>query len=439
MSHELIRSWLGLPPGPWPPDHYTLLGLEPVEADIARIEQAVHERMDKVRPYQLPQPEAATEAMNRLAQALICLTDPRAKEAYDRALFPERMAMASAAPAPTAASQSADPLAWLFGPWNPAAGEPGTPTVQNWETAPPPLRLDWEAAPPPQRLDWQTAPPRVRLEADTVPAEQPPAGTGREEPPLVPPPDEANAPLDGKSPATREASARATGEPASTRRGLGTRRALYARVSHTRQLLVAWERAGKYLGQPRRLLSRPSEATELIAAMHAIRALVPHFPPLLGEAGQPGCLVLSLARREMIVPTLQTLLPSQRDTLARDWQAGLAVLRDYRRFLLHELRALRRRGLLGRAVRAAWVGLRHYPGRLLFLVAVIALNLAYPPLRAAWLHQVLALATVLAVWLVWWWVSLRPVRIRWRQAAGARKRGAKPRAKVRRRPHSSRA
>src|SRR5437588_738333 len=29
MSHELICAWLGLPPDPWPPDHYALLGLTP--------------------------------------------------------------------------------------------------------------------------------------------------------------------------------------------------------------------------------------------------------------------------------------------------------------------------------------------------------------------------------------------------------------------------
>ena len=35
MSHELICTWLGLPPGNWPPDHYRLLDLEPGESDCA--------------------------------------------------------------------------------------------------------------------------------------------------------------------------------------------------------------------------------------------------------------------------------------------------------------------------------------------------------------------------------------------------------------------
>src|SRR5437016_1824342 len=79
MHHELIGSWLQLPQGSWPPDHYTLLGLSPGETDVARIEHQVNERMELVRRYQLIHPEPASEAMNRLAKALICLTDPVAK------------------------------------------------------------------------------------------------------------------------------------------------------------------------------------------------------------------------------------------------------------------------------------------------------------------------------------------------------------------------
>src|SRR5919202_6936323 len=84
MGYDLICSWLGLPPDQgWPPDHYRLLGLEPGESDSERIEQRVHERLDTVRRYQMIHPEEATEAMNRLAQAFVCLTDPAAKREYD--------------------------------------------------------------------------------------------------------------------------------------------------------------------------------------------------------------------------------------------------------------------------------------------------------------------------------------------------------------------
>src|SRR5581483_1945611 len=83
MSHDLIRSCLQLSTDHWPPDHYTLLGLEPGDVHPQQIEQCVQERMERLRRYQLADTEQVTEAMNRLAQALVCLTDPAAKQAYD--------------------------------------------------------------------------------------------------------------------------------------------------------------------------------------------------------------------------------------------------------------------------------------------------------------------------------------------------------------------
>src|SRR5438128_7374589 len=87
MSHQLICSCLQLSPDHWPPDHYTLLGLDPREVESARIEHCVQERMEKLRRYQLTHAEQVTEGMNRLAQALVCLTDPVAREVYDARLF----------------------------------------------------------------------------------------------------------------------------------------------------------------------------------------------------------------------------------------------------------------------------------------------------------------------------------------------------------------
>src|SRR5205814_1727590 len=101
MSHELICTWLGLPPGDWPPDHYRLLDVPPNEADAARIEHQVHQRLEAVRRYQLLHPELVTEAMNRLAQAYVCLTDPEARRAYDAAR--------SGRPAPNGAKPPAPP------------------------------------------------------------------------------------------------------------------------------------------------------------------------------------------------------------------------------------------------------------------------------------------------------------------------------------------
>src|SRR5262245_24540425 len=157
MSYDEVCSWLGLPPGKWPPDYYALLGLEPGEADPVRIEHQVHERMFLLRCRQLCHPEQVTEAMNLLARAFTCLTDPAAKKAYDAALRggPSREAAPVAVEMqPTATETGAepsDPLAWLFGPWSAATTStipetPAEPTLENWVTAPPPPRLPVDAS-----------------------------------------------------------------------------------------------------------------------------------------------------------------------------------------------------------------------------------------------------------------------------------------------------
>src|SRR5207248_9650398 len=79
VDHSLLRSWLGLPPGPWPPDHYALLGLAPGPCDAAAVERLVLARMARLRPHQLLHPELVTEGLKRLGPAPGCLTDPAAR------------------------------------------------------------------------------------------------------------------------------------------------------------------------------------------------------------------------------------------------------------------------------------------------------------------------------------------------------------------------
>src|SRR4051812_13144324 len=119
MGHELICGWLGLKPDEWPPDHYRLLGLQAGEGDTALIEQRIHERLDTVRCYQMLHPDQATEAMNRLAQAFVCLTEPAAKKLYDASLLGSAVAapaLSPAAPVSVAEAdtviETRDPLSW---------------------------------------------------------------------------------------------------------------------------------------------------------------------------------------------------------------------------------------------------------------------------------------------------------------------------------------
>jgi hypothetical protein len=141
-------------------------------------------------------------------------------------------------------------------------------------------------------------------------------------------------------------------------------------------LLHAWEQAGKYLAQPQRRLTRPSEATELIQHLTRIKTLLNGFPPLLGGAGQPGYLVVALAKQPTPVPTFQTLLPSQRQTLAQNWEAGKKLLQAHREFLRQELRGLRRKGPLRRSVRSVKAFVSEYPEFILFAVALFAVIIA---------------------------------------------------------------
>lgn len=366
MSHELICTWLKIPADPWPPDHYTLLGLDPAEADPARIENHVHQRHESLLRYQLTHPEQVTEAMNRLAQAFNCLSDPAAKKAYDTAHFPERLPppappvpsipykpnIPAPVPAPPVGS-TPDPLAWLYGPW----GQAGTDTVMSAPTT-------LEA--PPTGI---TDPPPTSPLAGRLPAMAPPA------PPPVPAPSPAPAAIEF-GPEDPVVELAAFSAPA--RRGLGTKRALYYRISRTRQLIRAWIQLGNYVGEPGFSLTKKPDAIDLVRQLGLIRQLLQGFPPLLGQAGQPGYVVVVLARQQMIVQTFLALLPSQREALAKDWLKGLELLAAHRRFLRDELWALRRKGWIGRSFRVMKALFADQPGLWLLLLALLAVNFAYP-------------------------------------------------------------
>jgi hypothetical protein len=359
MSHEHVCSWLGLPPDSWPPDHYTLLGLAPGEADLDRIEQCVHERLLLLRARQLNHPEQASEALNLLARAFSCLTDPEAKRSYDAALLDPPAGKES--PPPEAGT--ALPAVWpgMNAPVLPPAWVgPAVGVVASWTTG-------WFQEPSSPSTEANAPQPNpifhlVDLQA-RPPAAPPPSANGA--PPAAPAPLPPARPVDSLVVSARSSSAR---------RGLGTKRALYHRIACTRRLLAAWERAGTYLGQARRRLVRSGEAAELTRQLRAIGHYLEQFPPLLGEAGQPGFYVVSLIRQEMVVPTFRMLLPSQRATLARDWRDGRKLLAAHLEFLRQELRALRKAGWARRWLRAVDTFFSDHPALLLLAVTLLAVG-----------------------------------------------------------------
>lgn len=350
MGHELICSWLGLPPDGWPPDHYRLLGLEPGEGDLTLIESRVHQRLDAVRKYQGRHPEQATEAMNRLAQAFVCLTEPAAKRAYDRELLGDRAPAPPLVPPPVRAGPPVrvsamdtpaprDALVWLY---TPGASGPDAPPVR---VPPPPVR----AAPAAEAVEVAAEAVAV-AEAEVVVLPQP-------EP--EPPPDPVVA--------------AATTSPAA-RRGLCSRQALAAREQHTRVLQLLWGRLEKYLADPQRPLSK-QEAGELYKLAAEVEEKVGDYP-LLGEAGQPGYLIVNLTQLERARDLLNlTLL--QREALERDWRGGLRFLEAHHHLVTEEMEAERCRGPVCKLVRRLRASLNEQPlTAALVLLALAAVAVA---------------------------------------------------------------
>jgi hypothetical protein len=379
MSHELICGWLGLSPGEWPPDHYRLLGLDPADTDPQQIEQHVHQRLEQVRRYQLLHPELVTEAMNRLAQAFVCLTDPEARRAYDSARAGKALVVVPE-PGPVSPPR---PETILVVPMRVGArSRPNLPLVPLPAAAAAPADAGTAAVPPLPSPLAETATAPLAITAPQLPVlpEIPPL-------PAALPAGEPEANGEGPGPAAESEGApllptrvdpavEAAQSSRAARRGLGTKRALYRRLAATRRLQRAWDRLGRYLADPRKRLTRPSEATELINLLKDLAAALENFPPLLGRAGQPGYSVVVLARQAVPVPIYQTLLPSQRETLAQHWQSGLQLLASHRDFLRREIGALRKKNVLGRSWRAVRAAVTDQPGALLLLLALIALNVA---------------------------------------------------------------
>jgi hypothetical protein len=353
MKHDMICTWLGLPTPQWPPDHYALLGLPPGENNVQVIEQHVHDRLAKVRCYQISHPEPATEAMNRLAQAFMCLTDPEAKKAYDRTL---------GVPAPAAKPAVAQVTAVATLP------RPASRTLN--DTSVPGKQIDWKAVqvPPPVR---GSAP----ANGQAAPLEAAPPATNSTSTETAPPAPSGATPVAQPVDSDYDIALRSF----EAKRGLGTAAGLYERIFYTRQLYWVWEQAGKYMGKPKRLLTRATEIKDLTQRLAEINELMEAVPPILGQPGQPGYRVVAMARLAMTGGMMQNLDPAQREALARDWVAGQVVLKAHKRFLLQELKAWRRQTWFGKGVRAARAALNDHP---------------------AWAYGSLVVVAILIFWLV---------------------------------------
>lgn len=84
---DVYKDWLGIPEGPRPPDHYTLLRLVQFEDDAEKIRKNYRKLNAHVRKYASGQHSVRSqELLNELAKAMLCLTDPDRKREYDESL-----------------------------------------------------------------------------------------------------------------------------------------------------------------------------------------------------------------------------------------------------------------------------------------------------------------------------------------------------------------
>lgn len=95
MALDVYKDWLGIPDGPRPPDHYTLLRLVQFEDDTEKIRANYRKLNGHVRKYASGQYSIPSqELLNELAKAMLCLTDPERKREYDESQgreFPEEL------------------------------------------------------------------------------------------------------------------------------------------------------------------------------------------------------------------------------------------------------------------------------------------------------------------------------------------------------------
>lgn len=363
MNHELIASWLDVSAEHWPPDHYSLLGLTPGETDLTLIEQHAQERLELVRQYQLTEADSATEAMNQLAQAFVCLSDPRARKVYDHKLLGTSLEEEEEKPTveqeevvepPLPSEQPSDEIVA-------AANEEALAVAEKPEVW---LQQTLKALESGELTPINPAPaPHIAVEIpklDDLPEES-------ETVEVKPTPSALNEQRSAEVPEDHIVKA------SRTRRGLTTKRAYYVRLAKTRSILRLWHRVGKYLNKKGKVVKGPAEAKELINAMTALHQTVEDLDLPLGQTGEPGCHVLTLARQPRIVPTLSVLDSSQRETLTRDWESGRRLLEAHKKFLREESQQLQSRFCLGTAYRYTRNFLKVYPSAWAGILGILAL------------------------------------------------------------------
>ena len=272
MDADLLRSWLDLPPGAWPPADRALLGL-PTDGplDPAAVEAAALDRMARLRTHQLLHPDLVTEGMNRVAQAMM---------AVGTAAAPRRKVPSPVPPKPP-------------------------PT---FELAPPPVTLTLAV----------TAVPRI-LDAVPVVAEPPVAAVApppafRKPPPVEPIPIPADQPPpaglaldDGEIPPH-------------------ARRPAYRELAGLRAVVRAFDQLRPSVALPGEGLLTPAAVCELLEATAAFRSAATHPGLNRGFVRRLAPGLTAVLGNPLPLAVFRSLTRPQRLELAREWAGGRAGL-----------------------------------------------------------------------------------------------------------------
>lgn len=309
--NPLIAKALDCPTEPWPPDYYRLLALTPGALDTSLVESAVLQRMERLRAYQLAHPEPVTDAMNLLAQALVTLTDPVARAAYD-------LSIRGNVESPGTNEPGIGPLASeVSGTTAPAAHQTESAEPNEQE----PIGRGYSVL----NTDSSEGDATSSTVIPSTSEELRPLPVG----PIVRAPSASERNLRGEWLGTgdrpREAPRRLPrGRTTSLRSPAALERVRW--LVRMRKLLEAWDVAGDWLAIPDLSFATRTEVVELVLALRQIASA---GPSVVGDSA--GRSVVELARTRPTATSLLEISDSKRQALAEDWRAGRKTIkREYR-------------------------------------------------------------------------------------------------------------
>jgi hypothetical protein len=357
MNREMICSWLGLTDKVWPPDPYALLGLSAEQCNGPAIEKQVHARMAKLRGYQLLHPEEATEGMTRVAQAYIVLFERHGSRTENKPPAPP----VTASPPPAAATPPA-PASQVYSDKAPpppvAAAAAPARTLSDTAVAQK-TRVDWQAAPPPVRGGPKSPLPAipVGLPESTAAARS-----------------QAMDEMVAAAPTEEQVVRSLAEESEEASSGLVTLQMVIERADQTRQLLIAWRKAGRYLGNAKRRVTRAVDRADFSHQLEVLLEAAETYPAFVAHPGRPGYRAVALAHLEITPDVFNAMSEEPREQLARDWALAHKILLAHRRLLLAHFKSLRRRGLIGRAAHTLRISYHDHPVMWTGLAAAVGIT-----------------------------------------------------------------